>query len=1107
MAVTINNLSVSAAQASAIRAALEVGSAVPGTANGAALLNSSGKVPDTAIGTNIPRIGPVIEVSGLAAAAVGSTAADLTWTTTSGAVSYLVDWRIYNNTNLGTYGTAVAVSGTSYRVTGLSAGVTYQFRVKGVFGTSGNSTGTTTTIVMPDVAVTLAAPTSLRLSAVTTTTATLDWNPVTGATAYKVWFRLTNGGTYNATPNATQAGVQYVAASLTANTAYTVRVVGSNGTTDGPATELAITTPAGAIADPSGLTVTMSSSGASLSWTAGSGAASYLVDWQVTGTSYGLPIDVTTTTAAVTGLTPGVGYTFRVRSKSGTTLSTGVTTTGTTTGTATGGGTTADVWSGGSGTGASLSVTKPAATAGQRYLLWVTRKSKATAATLPSGFTALMTQTNATSAGETILYEKVSAGEASGTITLTYAASVDAAWVLLLTSKARTVAPTGAQNGFQTSFSAPSITATTANSTLVNVVATSTWPRTFGLPGGVTAQGGSPFSAANGPSILAATATVAAGATTAYAYTPIDPYTNVTTGDENQAISVVLDGTAATGGGGSTGALVSTLAATVPAANSGDTRFLAAAWKDATTRTIATPSGWTQAGTVATSVGRLTVWYQVLAADIAAGTQTLTITGGTADIATYSWAGRGAFRVAATSSGGFSTTVTVPTATATTANSTQFQIAASAQFPRTFTQPGGVTLLGQQQADNGPSLAAGFRTVAAGATGTSAWTLDVGDIWLSMNIILDAASGGGGSGSGNIFYLGSHQHGNADNTDRFAAGYFPSSTNTMEPFNFGAIRSHDCEAVVLLPWWTGRTGGIGGAGPNIYDWTLLDRWTDKVVGRGHKLLMCFAMCPNWASRLPSQGSVYGPGATSGPANWTAWRSMVADTVSRIQTRHGASALIAVEPCNEPVGGDNLITGSFLDATNYAPGVTDQVARLTADMTKYTYLGVRDVSATLPVLVGAHTWQDEANTRRLMSARTSANEPITSFGTAWSFHPYGLYDGNGLSPSLTAITASMRALATEYGTASWPFWATEVGLYYPWEPQKAAWWNGLSTADRAFHLQQWCAAYKSLGYVAMFTYSVDGTTNGTGLSFLGYPEVNSVIRTAMNTAFAALNKES
>lgn len=1051
--------------------------------------------------------GALSDVAGLAATPVGSTAMDLAWTTATGATSYLVDYRVSNAIGSGAYSAPASVSGSAYRVTDLSPGVAYEFRVVAVYGTSGSSPGVSVIRSTPDTTVTLSAPSNLRLSAIAATTATVEWQAVTGATGYKVWIRATNGGTYSAQPNGTPAGLTYTFPVLVASTAYTVRVAATSGLTDGPTTEITIATPAGAIADPSGLAVTMSSNGASLSWTAGSGAASYLVDWQVTGTSYGLPIEVAATTSAVTGLSPGVGYTFRVRSRSGTTLSAGVTVAGTTTGTATGGTTAADVWSGGSGTGSSLSVTKPAATAGQRYLLWVTRKSKATAATTPASFSALSTQTNAASAGETILYEKVSAGETAGSITLAFGASVDAAWVLLLTSKARTVAPVGTQNGFASTFIAPSITATAANSTLAHVLATSQWPRTFGLPGGVTAQGGSPFSASNGPSILAATATVNAGATGAYSYTPVDPATSLNDGDDYQAISVVLDGAAATGGSGSTGALVTSLAANVPAANSGDTRFLAAVWKDATTRSIATPSGWTQAGTVTTSVGRLTVWYQVLTADVAAGTQTLTITGGSADIATYAWTGRGAFRVAVTGSGASATTATAPTATATTANSTQFQIAASAQFPRTFTQPGGVTLLGQQAAGSGPALAAGFRTVAAGATGTSAWTLSTSDDWLAMNIILDAASGGGGSGSGNIFYLGSHQHGREDNSDRHPAGAFPASINTMEAFNFGAVRTHDCEAAVLLPWWTGRTGGIGGAGPNVYNWSLLDRWTDKVVGRGHKILFSVSLCPRWASRLPDQATVYGPGATTGPANWAAWRSMVADTVARIETRHGAGTIIAVEPCNEPVGGDDLARGQFMDATGYAPGVTDQIARLTADMTKHTFLGVRDVSATIPVPIGSHTYQNENDTRRLMGARTSQNEPITSFGTAWSFHPYGLYDGNGISPGLTEITAQMRALAAAYGTASWPFWGTEVGLYYPWEERKAAWWTGLSVADRAFHLQQWCAAYKEQGYVALMTYSVDATPDGSGLSFLGNPEQNAAIRTAMNAAFAALNKES
>ncbi|EGL20218.1 MULTISPECIES: glycosyl hydrolase family 18 protein [unclassified Paenibacillus] len=160
-------------------------------------------------------------------------------------------------------------------------------------------------------------PGNLRSSNVTATGVTLTWNASTdntGVTGYEVY--------QGSVKIADTASTTYNVSNLTANTSYTfiVKAKDAAGNVSAASTPLAVTTANGggsgdtsAPTAPTALKVTAkSSSSVSLSWTASTdnvGVTGYTVSY---GTN---AVDVTGTTAVITGLTANTAYTFTVKAK------------------------------------------------------------------------------------------------------------------------------------------------------------------------------------------------------------------------------------------------------------------------------------------------------------------------------------------------------------------------------------------------------------------------------------------------------------------------------------------------------------------------------------------------------------------------------------------------------------------------------------------------------------------------------------------------------------------------------------------------------------------------------------------------------------------------
>ncbi len=165
-------------------------------------------------------------------------------------------------------------------------------------------------------------PTGLNASAITNTSATVGWTAVASALNYDVDYKLTSTGTWTNAATAT-ASTSVNIPGLTQGTVYDwrVRATCSGGSGNYIAAQFTTTAPC---TTPGGLASSaITSSGATVSWSAVSGATSYSVDYKLN--SSGTWISATASTASTSvnlgGLTASSLYDWRVNAScpSGTT--------------------------------------------------------------------------------------------------------------------------------------------------------------------------------------------------------------------------------------------------------------------------------------------------------------------------------------------------------------------------------------------------------------------------------------------------------------------------------------------------------------------------------------------------------------------------------------------------------------------------------------------------------------------------------------------------------------------------------------------------------------------------------------------------------------------
>jgi titin len=253
--------------------------------------------------------------TGVGATAISSTSINVSWIAVSGATSYIV---FRSATSGGTYTQVGTPSASPYNDGGLTASTPYYYKVKAAnaVGESDYSSEVTATTQAPPV-VAPGIPTGVGATATSSTSISVSWTAVSGATSYKVFRSATSGGTY--TQVGTPASSPYADAGLTASTAYYYKVSAVNSAGESGQSSYASATtqapPLQAPGIPTGVGATATSSMAiSVSWTAVNGATSYKIFRSpVSGGTYYMQVGTSATSPYLnTGLTASTPYYYKV---------------------------------------------------------------------------------------------------------------------------------------------------------------------------------------------------------------------------------------------------------------------------------------------------------------------------------------------------------------------------------------------------------------------------------------------------------------------------------------------------------------------------------------------------------------------------------------------------------------------------------------------------------------------------------------------------------------------------------------------------------------------------------------------------------------------------
>ncbi len=267
------------------------------------LLSSNGCLPVSST-CSIP--------TGLASSAITSSGSTLAWTAVTGAASYSIQYRIVGAATW----TSTTSTTTSKALTGLTASSNYEFQVKTVCSATSSSAFTASaTFTTTAVVTSCNLPTALTSASITSSGATVSWTAATGAISYNVQYRIVGAATWTSTTSTTTSKVL---TGLTASSNYEFQLQTVCSATSSSAFTASATFTTAAVVTtcnlPTALTsASITSSGATISWTAATGAISYNVQYRIVGAATWTSTTSTTTSSILTGLTASSNYEFQVK--------------------------------------------------------------------------------------------------------------------------------------------------------------------------------------------------------------------------------------------------------------------------------------------------------------------------------------------------------------------------------------------------------------------------------------------------------------------------------------------------------------------------------------------------------------------------------------------------------------------------------------------------------------------------------------------------------------------------------------------------------------------------------------------------------------------------
>ncbi len=248
----------------------------------------------------------------------GTLQVTLAWTASTGATGYNVKQSLTSGSGYTTLVSAPTTTESPYTDTSLAGGTTYYYVVSAIntiptcesANSSEASAKTTGTCVAPEAPVLTAKPANGSV--------TLTWAAITDAVSYTVARSQTSGTGYS-TIGTVKTGVTFTDGNVVNDVTYYYVVTASNGTCSSANSNEVSTAPACTPpAAPTGVTGTAGNGSVTLKWSASSGAISYSVYRNTTGTEPFTFVNSTTQlTFTDSNVVNGTKYYYVVRASNG----------------------------------------------------------------------------------------------------------------------------------------------------------------------------------------------------------------------------------------------------------------------------------------------------------------------------------------------------------------------------------------------------------------------------------------------------------------------------------------------------------------------------------------------------------------------------------------------------------------------------------------------------------------------------------------------------------------------------------------------------------------------------------------------------------------------
>ena len=238
---------------------------------------------------------------------ITSNSVNVSWNTVATAVAYEVIWSPQSGGSSSTQQTTQ----TSFFISSLQPGTAYDVRVRSVC--PGGSNSTFSQLSFTTAAATCNPPTNFTATAATSTSVTLNWTEVAGATNYFISYAPV--GNTNVS-NQVASAPPFVLGGLTANMAYEFSIRANCGVQGLSAfTTITFDPNQGAVCNtPTGLQATnVTNSSATLSWNTVSGATSYDVTYKRSTDQNFTTLTTASPSVNISSLTANVTYEARVR--------------------------------------------------------------------------------------------------------------------------------------------------------------------------------------------------------------------------------------------------------------------------------------------------------------------------------------------------------------------------------------------------------------------------------------------------------------------------------------------------------------------------------------------------------------------------------------------------------------------------------------------------------------------------------------------------------------------------------------------------------------------------------------------------------------------------